>query len=107
MTKEELLKPRFRVIADYPASRFEIDEVLMLDENDRWHDYDAINVDGDFHPKSYPHLFSELRWWEGRNKEDMPEYILIIKTKWYKSGHIVKVSEWRWDNGSEVTVPHF
>jgi len=71
MKPEELLRPRFEVIADYPHSEYEVGEVL--DRNWSW---DGDDVNG-FNKSisQYPHLFKELEWWEKREEKDMPEYL--------------------------------
>jgi hypothetical protein len=69
MTTEELLAPRYKVIADYPDCNFDVG---------------AIFRDEDFYigPKQvrhcfsdYPHLFKLLEWYEERDIKDMPEYV--------------------------------
>ena len=80
MSTEELLKPRYKVIADYPESRFKI-EVILIDEgvngffyNDRIYNK-AIWVAID----KYPHIFKRLEWWEDRIIEDLPKYLRHTK----------------------------
>jgi hypothetical protein len=87
MTVEELLMPRYKVIADYPGmdDSYEIGEVLKPA-------YTGI-VD------AYPHLFRKLNWWEERKVEDMPDYVkwdVGIYPTWKK---IMKVDKWN-SNGS-------
>jgi len=64
MTVEELLMPRYKVIADYPSSPYYVGEI-----KDRLGDNVAA------HFAKYPHLFRKLNWWEERKVEDMPEYV--------------------------------
>ncbi len=74
MTTEELLRPRYKVIADYPNSPHKIYEIL-----------ESINVDGRYLNKNiglwekdlekFPAIFKPLEWWEDRKAEDMPEYL--------------------------------
>jgi hypothetical protein len=68
MTNEELMTPRFRVIADYPNSLFKIGEILtgnqrlFCDKNsERYSDF--------------PNIFQPLEWWEERSLEDLPKYL--------------------------------
>ena len=87
MTVENLMMPRYKVIADYPGmdDSYEIGEVLKPA-------YTGI-VD------AYPHLFRKLNWWEERKVEDMPEYVkwdVDIYPTWEK---IMKVDKWN-SNGS-------
>ena len=74
MTTEQLLQPRFEVIADYPDSRYKVGEIL-----DRDWGWNGDDVDG-FNNKisDYPHLFRKLQWWEKRKVEDMPMYVKVI-----------------------------
>lgn len=71
MTPEELLRPRYKVIADYPGNAWEVGLVIPSE-------YHAIKIITDnmiaFYDK-YPHLFRKLEWWEERNIEDMPGYV--------------------------------
>lgn len=68
MTAEQLMKPRFKVIADYPGNHIEIGTVIAEDYG-RNH-YDAPN---EF--EKYPAIFKKLEWWEERSIEDMPEFL--------------------------------
>ena len=63
MTVEELLKPRWKVIADYPKSQFKVGEIIESKTGFLYCFED------------YPHLFQPLQWWEERKLEDMPEYV--------------------------------
>jgi hypothetical protein len=93
MAPEELMKPRYKVIALYPNSPFKIGEVLELgkDEYDAWvylYDYDGVDLWHESYFNSYPHLFKKLEWWEGLKPEEMPSYVK------HKNGNIYKVSEY-------------
>lgn len=74
MTKEELLKPRYKVIADYPGSSFEIENVLETDEKSV---YTLWEHDGkhELTLSNFPAIFRELEWWEEREEKDLPEYV--------------------------------
>lgn len=93
MTPEELMKPRYKVIAGYPNSPYEMgllittDEWLWVNSNLRLADKDV---------DKYPHLFKKLEWWEERSVEDMPEYVKKDNSQVYK------VKEW--DDSSVVWV---
>lgn len=87
MTPEELMKPRFKVIADYPGSHFGDNQVLNLNYNNReglweytWAEHDGMYDISEASLKEYPHLFRPLQWWEERDVKDMPEYV-----KWTKN----------------------
>lgn len=83
MTVEEILRPRYKVIADYPMSKmyFNIGDVLYWNQQ-----HDSYRIDdkkvsmAKETVESYPHLFKRLEWWEERKPEDMPEYVKCIKT---------------------------
>ena len=71
LSTEELLKPRYKVIADYPNSDWKLNEIL-----DRDWSWDGDDENGFAHSISqYPHLFKKLEWWEEREEKDMPEYV--------------------------------
>lgn len=64
MTKEELLRPRVKVIAPYPKMPYKLGAILEIDEQHSNKYFD-----------DYPHLFRRLEWWEERDASDMPEYV--------------------------------
>lgn len=77
LTVEELLKPRYEVIALYPDCDFKIGQIIEFEDRDEkgiltfreseyWSPQDFDN---------YPHLFRKLSWWEKRSVEEMPEYV--------------------------------
>jgi len=64
MTKDELLKRRWKVIADYPKNPYKVGHIIQSEFG--WiTDY----------VKPYPHLFRELHWSEDREILDLPEYV--------------------------------
>ena len=72
MTPEELLQPRYRVIADYPKSFYKTGEIIKVCKING----DLIYCDDNGTRYSdYPHLFERLEWWEERSKAEMPFYI--------------------------------
>lgn len=74
MERDELMKPRYKVIADYPDSTFEVGEI----EDRNWSAYVNGEDDTDgviWSLESFPHLFRKLEWWEERKPEDMPQYL--------------------------------
>jgi hypothetical protein len=94
MTTEELMKPRYKAIADYPYSGRKVGDVFHPS------DVKAHSLFLD----RYPHLFSKLEWWEERKTEDMPEYYKIDGTiyKWEREhglkcciarGHVLPATE--------------
>lgn len=65
---EELLKPRYKVIADYP---------------NQWHRTVAIITDLFYDDEykdenwfaQYPAIFEKMQWWEERDTAEMPRYL--------------------------------
>lgn len=80
---EDLLKPRYKVIADYPQALWEVGAIIPTEV------HSIKNLSNEmiaFYDK-YPHLFKKLEWWQERKVEELPEYI--------KHKNIVyKVDEW-------------
>jgi|HubBroStandDraft_2_1064218.scaffolds.fasta_scaffold393611_2 hypothetical protein len=107
MDKEQLIKPRYKVIADYPNSEWKIGEIIQMesfgylpmqlrddpieswltDFIDRGRKGNAMYPDWAFEP--YPHLFKKLEWWEERELPQMPEYL-----KHGENGNVRKVVKW-------------
>lgn len=81
MTAEELLKPRFVVIADYPLSTSPIGYILE--------DLTELKVKT---YSNYPHLFKRLNWWEYRKIEDMPKKLHCKAIK--GDAEIQNIEEW-------------
>ena len=77
---------RFEVISNFPKNPFVVGQIIetktdliyCVPNSDRYSDF--------------PHLFRELKWWEGINIEDAPKYIKsdtqVIKPRW-------EVEKWR------------
>lgn len=70
MSNEDLLKPRYKVIADYPGNLQPIGHIYEIIFNDE----EALKNWCD-NKDYYPHLFKKLEWWEEREEKDMPEYV--------------------------------
>lgn len=76
----ELLKPRFKVIADFPDSDY---KVWNIEDRD-WTKYVNGEDETDgvlWRISDFPHLFKKLEWWEERSQEEMPKYIKSIHGK--------------------------
>jgi hypothetical protein len=92
---EKLLLPRYKVIADYPNTEFEIGEVIHSDQ------YGEFNVYTDtgkwrLAPDAYPAIFRRLEWWEERSPDEMPGYVKA------DDGQVYKIKDW--DNFSAPYV---
>lgn len=107
MTPDELLKPRYKVIADYPNSRFKIGDILfkyIYPSSESIYTYvtnPEIPLKGTSLSPEYVekmnHLFKPLQWWEDRKAEDMPGYVKDERG-------VFKVKEWHLHLASNVTV---
>lgn len=82
LTIEELLKPRYKVIADFPQwSTFKHKKGDILELR-------GIHFVGHGTSKSinekeidlYPEVIKRLEWWGGREEKDMPEYVKYLDT---------------------------
>lgn len=86
MTTEEnkiadLMKPRYKVIADYPGNN--LYKVGSIIEDTGW----GVEL--------FPNIFKKLSWWEERDVKDMPEYVMFIKDYMdYKKGSVYKTNHW-------------
>lgn len=82
MIQEQLLQPRYEVIADYPFMN-QYDVFIGKIYSHDW-DNKQARINGDAFStldlSKYPHLFRKLEWWEKRDIKDMPEYVKCIKT---------------------------
>jgi len=88
-TVEDLLRPRFKVIAMYPYCPYEIGDLVEFSDLEtsfhctttkEWDvftetfedsvNYFSIDVLG-----MWPHLFKKLEWWEERKDEELPRFV--------------------------------
>lgn len=112
MTPDELLNPRYKVIADYPNSRFKIGDILFkyrYPSSPSMYTYvtnPEIPLKGTSLSPEYVekmnHLFKPLQWWEERKAEDMPAYVKCLKSpdQIIEPGSVLKVA-WN-DHGGKV-----
>lgn len=90
---EALMRPRYKVIADYPLSNmyFNVGDILYWNEKYESYRIDekkvAMNKDT---VESYPHLFKPLAWYEDREASEMPAY---VKHKSEFGGRVYKLSD--------------
>jgi len=103
MKAEELMKPRFEVIADYPLSPYFKGDVIIFKNGETDHittisylDEFGLQVDqAQLVPcvtfEKYPHLFRKLNWWEHRSIEDMPKKVL---SKADDKGSVFEIHKW-------------
>lgn len=88
MSIEDLLLPRYKVIADYPGSDYHVGEILDRDWG--WVGNDDIGFKHRI--SGYPHLFRKLQWYEERKIEDMPQYVKLVFDS--KIQFVHKVEKW-------------
>lgn len=95
MEPEELLRPRYKVIADYPNSIYKIGEIVQQ------FGQDFFNTA--FFEK-YPLIFRKLEWWEEIEEKDMPEYVKWNYDNIPEYGSVEKVmgAELTWTMGIKV-----
>lgn len=91
-TVEELLAPRYKVIADSLDTQFEVGDIIHGER--QLLVFNTLTKESNSKPISnYPHLFKKLEWHEERTIMDLPDYI-----KWKASGDIeftiFKVNNW-------------
>ena len=87
MNTEDLMKPRYKVIADYPGNIWMVGTIMDLDMSKQ-----LVS----FYDK-YPHLFRKLEWWEERKIEDMPEYVKCL-------GFVRKFKKWHHQENGMVQL---
>jgi len=89
MTAEELMKPRYEVIADYPNSPYQIGDIVQADSGMTSMHITSFDYTDEFGDNvvqhthvpplvfdQFPVLFRKLNWWEHRNIEDMPNKLI-------------------------------
>ena len=74
MTPEELMKPRYKVIADYPDNKNKIGDIIPMKHAGTAAACDLVCGWYD----RFPSIYKRLEWWEERSPEDMPEYIKVM-----------------------------
>lgn len=101
MTAEELLKPRFEVLEEYPQSHFKKGEILVRIKNatNNWYDVTENSLKGIItleEIEKYTHLFRKLYWWEHRSIEDMPKKLICKAIP--NDTEIMYIKEWDMEN---------
>ncbi len=91
MTAQELMTPRYEVIADFPTNTTPIYGILTCPpyDNDFTVEYWCQNHD------KYPHLFRKLNWWDYRKAEDMPKQVICKAIPGDKE--VFDIQEWDMD----------
>ena len=90
LSKEELLIPRYKMIADFPWSsrdNHNVGDIFTDDGKSPVMNQENTPIRA-IDWQRFPHLFKELQWWEERKIEDLPEY---IKANVHCDEHFFKV----------------
>lgn len=89
MDKEELLKPRFKVINHWPNMK-DFHRAQIIECSQVWNPGYFMYVIEDCQGKreyledfflQYPHLFEHLDWWHERSDDQLPQYLKFIANK--------------------------
>lgn len=107
MNAQELLNPRFEVIADYPNNRYKVGDILQIALNpwngeptDIFHKLGEQIYVGNFFKaeelEKYPHIFRKLEWYENRNYSELPKKIRYHGNN--DDDDIEVVTEWKYAN---------
>jgi len=96
MTPEELMKPRWKVIGDFPGSPFVMGQVFTIPSFDKefTRKYWAEEKD------KYPHLFRRLEWFEERKEEELSKF---VKTPGDDILELIVAGEWHLLNGRTIS----
>lgn len=101
MTPEELLNPRYEVVALYPYSPFEVKDILHVDGGGELFGKATGYVPSkvkvmEEEAKELPHLFRKLAWHERRKLDDIKQVQYLKYFSLSRQTYvIVKVGDWR------------
>lgn len=105
LTKEQLLIPRYKVIATWPgmeAEPFRLNQIVTLSAHICDEGLEYIHIPINHMPGSYmrqgffdkfPHLFQSSPWWSDREISDLPEYVKR------SDGSVVRVLHYGYSEG--------
>lgn len=109
MTTEELMKPRYKCIADYPQAPYNEGDEHKFIEGDlliqcnvngaitfKRHGrlgFMSVGVPCCAHPEKYPKVFRPLLWWEERTIEELPAYVKLNPGNTFGTDEVFKVIE--------------
>lgn len=85
----DLMKPRYKVIADYPDGRHKVGNIITPNKSG----YCPYVGNAD----QYPHLFKKLEWYEDREETEMPQYVKSIMTE-----KVFKTDMWLLDEDGDI-----
>lgn len=106
MTTEDLLKPRYKVIADYPNSDLPVDLIVTMYAPSKWIDNNKNYefTESELWFKRYPHLFKKLEWFEEIDQQNLPARLfikhndIIRRFKKFHSSNVIQL----FDNKGEI-----
>lgn len=91
MTAEELLKPRFKVIANYPCSMHKLGDVIETYESAMSYAVEIDDVSEKVCLLDYPQIFKKMHWWEERTVEQMPKRVKSLADD---KGTVYEIESW-------------
>lgn len=91
MKAEELMNPRYELIADYPSNLNQVGDIIECPN----YDYEFTKQYWVKSKDKYPHLFRKLNWWEKRSIEDMPKRLICKAIP--DDTKIIEIEEWDMD----------
>lgn len=111
MSVEDLLKPRFKVIADYPNSCLRVGYIIDKPTPILYIQSYANGVSDMETFAQYPHLFKALKWWEDRTIENMPKYVknedgAVYKVIGYDTNMVLTVKDYKGINHFKAASMH-
>jgi hypothetical protein len=80
MKKEQLLIPRYKVIALWPGCQWSLGSVLIHIGNGNYDCKKEPTINGLRNPEYFSANLQPLPWWKDRRVDDMPDYIKNIRT---------------------------
>lgn len=96
--ENDLLKPRYKVMADWPFNNsYNVGDIILMQlrsDGNYWNGNNDLYLRED-QLRLYPHLFKKLEWWEDRKPEEMPKF---LKDK-ENERLVYKVYGWLQNNG--------
>lgn len=99
---ENLLIPRFEIIADYPLCPYRVGRVLTpVTKKNQF--FECIEAPASLliqSPENYPHLFRKMDWWELRTEQEMPKYLMSLIDE-----EVYEVLKWHRNNTFGQTEP--
>lgn len=100
MSKEELLQPRYEVVAPWPNGLNKAGQILVCAVRDYYECVEDTTLPLVHRPQDFPLNLRRLHWSERRKAEDMPEYVMAnyadkLEGKGVlQNGMIFKVEQW-------------